>query len=41
MIVCGMVVDGFKLTVNKKIAKGMVMYTLAIILSIYSIIWWV
>ncbi|HJA53392.1 MAG TPA: hypothetical protein H9952_09675 [Candidatus Massiliomicrobiota merdigallinarum] len=39
MIVCGMIVNGFRLTINKKMAKGMIMYALAIVLTVYSISW--
>lgn len=39
MIVCGMVVNGFVFTYKNKIAIGMIMYTLAIILSVYCLIW--
>lgn len=39
MIVCGMVIGGFVLTIKNKIAIGMIMYTLAIVLSLYCLVW--
>lgn len=39
IIVCGMVVNGFVFTYKNKIAIGMIMYTLAIVLSLYCQAW--
>lgn len=39
MIVCGMVIGGCVLTIKNKIAIGMMIYALAIVLSLYCQAW--
>lgn len=39
MIVYGLVIGGFVFTYKNKIAIGMIMYTLAIVLSLYCQAW--